>query len=333
MSKVNENLHLAELKNNFIYKSCVFNLQKIVNDVSKCEFHECTFENEQLTFVRTNELVFEKCEFYELNLFDCKNISIKNSNVKYLNIQGATDDNEINFITNTNVQKLKLSLQLNQIPQQVFSFKNLNFLDLGGNRITNIPEEIVKMQKLEILNLRNNRLSALKTKLPKNLCFLKLFGNFIQEEDLKDLDEKYKNCKIEKTTEILDLKLPKRLVFTSKNDGAIFKDFVSRFFIKRLVSYADEVYIFTLPAIYILRDVKKYYKFRYAFNNMFESIDLDQALWIGECDIGSDIPIILDYQKNKSSPSVRALVGNKWVTWAPSFSSFLNKIGPKGWFA
>ena len=58
------------------------------------------------------------------------------------------------------------------------------------------------------------------------------------------------------------------------------------------------------------------------------------ALVIGDFGIGSDAPIILDYQVDRSNPSVKRLQWpetnsgkNHWVEIAPSFSDFVGMLG------
>lgn len=61
---------------------------------------------------------------------------------------------------------------LEAIPEQIFQFKNLQKLDLGGNKITQIPDDIIQLQKLEYLNLAANKITHFSENL-KELSALK----------------------------------------------------------------------------------------------------------------------------------------------------------------
>ena len=62
----------------------------------------------------------------------------------------------------SNVYKLSLKgLKLTTIPQEVFSFPNLRYLDLSRNKITDIPSQIGSLKELNYLNLSNNLIDTI----------------------------------------------------------------------------------------------------------------------------------------------------------------------------
>ena len=55
---------------------------------------------------------------------------------------------------------LDLSLQspkLKSIPEEVYSFVNLKYLEIGFNQVGSISEDILKLSKLEVLGLSGNK--------------------------------------------------------------------------------------------------------------------------------------------------------------------------------
>jgi len=68
-----------------------------------------------------------------------------------------------------NVYRLKLKREhLKNIPAEVFSsFKNLQYLDLSKNSLTELPPEIGNLKNLKHLNLSKNKLSTLPPEIGK----------------------------------------------------------------------------------------------------------------------------------------------------------------------
>ena len=67
---------------------------------------------------------------------------------------------------------VKLSLRkekLDKFPPEIFTFKNLQYLDLSKNRLTSIPEEIESLPNLQVLILSKNDIESL----PKEIGRLK----------------------------------------------------------------------------------------------------------------------------------------------------------------
>jgi Leucine-rich repeat (LRR) protein len=76
--------------------------------------------------------------------------------------------------------------KLEQFPEAIFKFINLQHLDLMDNEIRNIPPEISKLRNLQILFLSNNKLSSLPEEIMKleNLEILHLERNrFVEIPD------------------------------------------------------------------------------------------------------------------------------------------------------
>ncbi len=62
---------------------------------------------------------------------------------------------------------------LNDIPEKIVQFKNLQVLNLANNSITKLPNEIFELKNLQILNLEENRLK----KLPEEIAQLQNLYN------------------------------------------------------------------------------------------------------------------------------------------------------------
>ena len=74
-------------------------------------------------------------------------------------------------------QVIKLNLRkhnLKEIPIEVCSFKNLQYLDVSKNKIKSIPDSITKLQNLQFLIVSKNDLEAL----PNNIGDLKSLRHF-----------------------------------------------------------------------------------------------------------------------------------------------------------
>jgi len=66
------------------------------------------------------------------------------------------------------VERLKLKRKgYKEIPSEIFNFKNLKELDLGGNKIKNIDPKIGLLSKLEILKLNRNQIVLIPTSISK----------------------------------------------------------------------------------------------------------------------------------------------------------------------
>lgn len=120
------------------------------------------------------------------------------------------------------VYKLSVTWEkLKEFPKEVFSFTNLQLLDLMDNEIRVIPADISKLKHLQSLLLSNNKIAALPealkqlehledlglernkmTGLPdwiveiKNLKKIVLRDNLVSEADLDALDKKFEKIKV-----------------------------------------------------------------------------------------------------------------------------------------
>lgn len=56
-------------------------------------------------------------------------------------------------------------LRAKQVPPDIGKFKNLEYLNLRGNELTNLPAEIWELTNLKVLNIRGNHLDALSNKI------------------------------------------------------------------------------------------------------------------------------------------------------------------------
>jgi len=106
----------------------------------------------------------------------------------------------------TNLNATKVSLQgwgLTRVPDFIFNMKNLQYLELGDNKITTLPPEIGQLKTLNMLNLFQNKLTSLPESIGrlKNLDTLLLFENNIttlppeigQLKNLQVLELSYNN--------------------------------------------------------------------------------------------------------------------------------------------
>lgn len=69
--------------------------------------------------------------------------------------------------------------KLKSVPQEIFQFRNLQWLDLGKNNITELPDSIYKLENLQYLNVSKNRLVSLPKEIGKltNLVYLNANNN------------------------------------------------------------------------------------------------------------------------------------------------------------
>ena len=64
------------------------------------------------------------------------------------------------------VIKLKISkLNLTELPEEIYHYKNLRYLDASNNNFTEIPLELTSLIQLEYLNFSSNKLTTLSDKI------------------------------------------------------------------------------------------------------------------------------------------------------------------------
>lgn len=124
-------------------------------------YHLNWIEQDEITFTSIDEAIKtpDKVKRLDLSGQNLKRIppeisQLTNLKELYLGIIqyiGSIDKNEI--------QKL---------PNEIFSLKKLEILDLGQNKIQKIPPEINELKALKVLNLRGNPIQ----KLPEEVCLL-----------------------------------------------------------------------------------------------------------------------------------------------------------------
>ncbi len=81
------------------------------------------------------------------------------------------------------VVHLKLKRErLEDFPEQIFEFENLEILDLSNNRLTKLPAEIVNLKKLKEIILAKNNFSEFPIELLQleKLEHIDLWDNFIE---------------------------------------------------------------------------------------------------------------------------------------------------------
>ncbi|MEO5644035.1 MAG: leucine-rich repeat domain-containing protein [Bacteroidia bacterium] len=78
------------------------------------------------------------------------------------------------------VVKLTLrKMKLKEFPKEIWSFPNLQYLDLGKNQITEFPDTLGKLRNLQVLHLGKNKIEALPRELGdlQNLVILEINNN------------------------------------------------------------------------------------------------------------------------------------------------------------
>ena len=92
---------------------------------------------------------------------------------------------------NKPVCKVKLNYKkINKIPEQIFSFNNLQILEMYHNDLTHIPKEIKLLTRLKELRLSNNRIKCIPDEL---YSLTKLEKLFLNHNPIKNLSSKIKN--------------------------------------------------------------------------------------------------------------------------------------------
>lgn len=93
-------------------------------------------------------------------------------------------------INSSNGIELDLSnLSLTEIPANIFELKNLELINLGGNKLTNLPDEIKKLTKLKTLFFANNLFESIPLVVGelKHLFMLSFKGNKLSAIDPRSL--------------------------------------------------------------------------------------------------------------------------------------------------
>lgn len=85
-----------------------------------------------------------------------------------------------------------------KFPKTIFKLKNLEFLNIGENKISEISPKIKNMKKLASLNLANNQLTTLPEEISmlKNLKTLIITGNSIPKEQIEKLQKQMPETQI-----------------------------------------------------------------------------------------------------------------------------------------
>lgn len=75
----------------------------------------------------------------------------------------------------TTVYKLSLKkLKLNDLPKEIYQFKNVQHLDISKNKLKEFPKEIAQFKYLQILNISSNKIEIIPEELGQ-LIYLKEF--------------------------------------------------------------------------------------------------------------------------------------------------------------
>lgn len=97
--------------------------------------------------------------------------------------------------------------------------------------------------------------------------------------------------------------------------------------VRRLAPDQAEIYRYSPPfrtvQAEMLADARSFWSFDFA---VVHELDPELAVVIGDFGLGSDAPLVLDYRRSLSSPSLLRLhwlpAGNHWVECAASFADF-----------
>lgn len=83
--------------------------------------------------------------------------------------------------TNKIIKLVLKKKRLTSIPEQIFTFQDLEYLDLSKNKLDSIPNDIVKLKNLKVLILSRNQLKEIPKELYKlkNLKILNISSNDI----------------------------------------------------------------------------------------------------------------------------------------------------------
>ncbi|WP_372364884.1 hypothetical protein [Candidatus Uabimicrobium sp. HlEnr_7] len=325
--------NLDNVQSNTCYTACTFYLQNTFRDIQNCEFIDCSFREKHTCFNNIKNCVFERCNFNKLDIYGLENIRIYQGSISYLNLRGEIDDVNFDFIEETIVSGLRINkshMQLEKIPFAILG-DSLKSLDLSFNNLRKVPLELVNIKSLREVNLRYNLLEELPDELSSiPLDSLKLFGNNITHEDVQN----FQCHNIETCESINGLQLPPSCLRLAISGPQIFNDPASRLFISMSTSQLQSIILCSIHSVRLLRDYIDCFGLP---DHYLDGIDPDMAIIIGEgYEFGDDTFIMLDYQYNRQKPRV---IFNKyspgsitWPQWAPNFSSFLRKLGVKGWW-
>jgi Leucine-rich repeat (LRR) protein len=88
---------------------------------------------------------------------------------------------EAKMDTNKVIKIILKKKRLTSIPKEIFTFKDLEYLDLSKNKLDSIPKDIVKLKKLRVLILSRNNLKEISKEIYKltNLKILNISSNDI----------------------------------------------------------------------------------------------------------------------------------------------------------
>ena len=112
-----------------------------------------------------------------------QNIKVKKTRNKELTLNlnnGDIKEKKLPKDIDESIENLALqSNELLYLPDELFKYKKLKYLDISYNKITEIPTELRELQSLEYLDLSNNKLSDINKVIGDlaRLKVLKLSGN------------------------------------------------------------------------------------------------------------------------------------------------------------
>jgi Leucine-rich repeat (LRR) protein len=139
-----------------------------------------------IAYVLIYYFFFTKNNGYTYNPSQSNN-TVTQNNVLDLSNQGLTNI-PANVFSYTNLEKLDVSHNslTGAIQSQIGNLKNLKILNASYNKMTGVPAEVGQLQNLESLDLSYNQLTGLPNELGnlQNLKTLNLAGNNYSQQDL-----------------------------------------------------------------------------------------------------------------------------------------------------
>ncbi|WP_372369838.1 hypothetical protein [Candidatus Uabimicrobium sp. HlEnr_7] len=184
--KVVKRQSLQKIEDNMSYNGCTFYIDRKIDKIFHCDFENCSFRNENLYIVCSQDCTFVSCNFVKLKIDALHNTTFKNGYINHLSLKGCSS---FCFLQNVNVHNIHLR-NIHKLPQDIVKFSQLKTLDIAENlRISKLPKSIYRLPLL-FLDVSQTRVNIQSTEnfLPK--CRIRkymVYSAYVQKRT------KYKN--------------------------------------------------------------------------------------------------------------------------------------------